>query len=144
MFKINKVDLGGPTPNIQLSINEINTDAEYVEIPLYTKYDMSNEFIRYMGYISIPPEDNRSDYEKWKDEYYYSYYPTPSLVEVEVKVSPSVKKIFIPYTLEHISKSAFKNLTGVEFVIDDRNYNYKVEDGKIVHKHTNEVIWPIK
>ena len=142
MFKFNEVDLGGPTPNNQISVNEINATCESIEIPTFYKDGTFSQSVRYIGYKSERQEDTRSDYEKWKDEYYYNYYPTPSLIEVEVPVSKSVKKIFIPYTIENISKQAFKNLTGVEFEIAEKNYNYKVEDDKIINKHTLEVVWP--
>ena len=141
MFKFNEVNLGGPTPNIQISINEINTTNEVVEIPVLCK-ERSNNTIRYIGYKEVKTKDTRSDYERWKDEYYYSYYPTPTIIEVEVPVSKNVKKIIIPYSIENISKKAFKNVAQVEFIIDENNYNYKISEGKIIHKHTGEIIWP--
>ena len=142
MFKIDGINLGGPTPNIALVINEINSNEEYVKLPEYGNARGTFNSIRRIGYIEVKTEDTRSDYERWKDEYYYSYYPTPSIVEVEVPVSANVKKIFIPYTVEKISKLAFKNLKNVVFEIDEKNYCYKISDGKIVDKHSSEVIWP--
>ena len=142
MFKIDRVNLGGPTPNIAHVINGIETTEEVVTIPVYIQDGYTSETVKRIGYLEIKTEDTRSDYERWKDEYYYSYYPTPTIVEVEVSVSPCVKKIIIPHSVEQISKRAFQYLKDVIFEIDENNYNYKVEKGAIVHKHTGEVIWP--
>ena len=142
MFKFDQINLGGPTPNIQNVICEINTTEKCVTLPEYYHDGYENNIVRYVGFKEIPTVDMRCDYEKWKDEYFYNYYPTPEIIEVEVPVSKSVKKICIPRGIEKISKTAFKNLTDVEFEIDKDNYNYKVENGKIIPKHTGEIIWP--
>ncbi|MBO7169647.1 MAG: hypothetical protein J6W28_00545, partial [Clostridia bacterium] len=114
----------------------------FVEIPDYIQDGAHMERVKRLGYIEVKTVDTRSDYERWKDEYYYSYYPTPSLCEVEVEVPSCVKKIFIPKTIEAISRYAFKNLKDVTFEIDEKNYNYTVKDGKIVNKNSGDVIWP--
>ncbi len=140
-FKIIEINLGGPSSTRTLVINEINSENECVRLPDFVNIGNYANTIRRLGYLEVQTKDTRSDYERWKDEYYYSYYPTPSIIETEVVVSPNVKKIFIPYCIEKISKLAFKNLKNVTFEIDEKNYNYKISDGKIVDKHSGEVIW---
>ena len=121
------------------SITEILSEKEYVILPERDKY---NDLITHIGFAQAKTVDTRSDAERWQDEYYHSYYPTPSLQAVEVSVSPSVKRIFIPKTVMRISTLAFKSLTDICFEIDEDNGVYKVEDNKIVKKDSGEVIWP--
>ena len=146
MIKIeyNKIDLGGPTPNLAFSVAKIESDEEVVTIPKNACVDNDSLWVRRIGFIKTVTVDNRSDYEKWKDEYYYNYYPTPSLNAVEVPVSKSVKKIIISGEVEKISTMAFKNLKDVVFEIDQNNRYYEIKDGKIVEKKTGEIIWPHK
>lgn len=73
MFKTTYVDLGGPTPNMALVINGIDTKEEYVEIPAYIKVGRYNERVKRLGYIEVKTADTRSDYEKWQDEYFHAY-----------------------------------------------------------------------
>ena len=142
MFKTTYVNLGGPTPNMTLVINGIDTKEECVEIPAYMQDGVHTEIVKRIGYVEEKTEDTRSDYERWQDEYFHAYYPTPSLSEVEVAVSPCVKKIFIPHTIEAISRYAFKNLKDVVFEIDEKNFRYAVQGGRIVDKISGDVIWP--
>lgn len=55
-----------------------------------------------------------------------------------------MKKIFIPDTIEAISRYAFKNLKDVVFEIAETSFRYAVRDGKIVDKHSGEVICPFE
>lgn len=142
MFKTTYVDLGGPTPNLSLVINGVETKEEYVAFPAFIKTGRYDERVKRIGFLEVKKKDTRSDYERWQDEYYHAYYPTPTIIEIEVKVPTCVKKIFIPNTIEAISKQAFKNLKDVTFEIDEKNYRYAMKDGKIVDKHSGEVIWP--
>ena len=139
MFKIVSIMEGALAINTVYSITEINSDEEYVKLPI-EKYPGSP--ITHIGYEQDDYVDTRSDYERWKDEYYHSYYPMRSASPTEVSVSAAVKKIFIPHTVTHISNLAFKNVSNIEFEIDENNKNYKLEDNKIIDISSGEVIWP--
>ena len=143
-IEYNRIDLGGPTPNLALSVAKIESDEEVVTIPKNACVNNDSLWVRRIGFIETVTVDNRSDYERWKDEYYYNYYPTPSLNAVEVPVSKSVKKIIISAEVEKISTMAFKNLKDVVFEIDKYNSHYEIKDGKIVEKKTGNIIWPYK
>lgn len=140
MLKIDVIDLGGPTPCNVYSVNGIESVEERVVLPCY--FSQFNHRLSRIGYKEVKVVDTRSDYERWQDEYYHAYYPTASVVEVEVPVSPCVKTIFISRTIEKISKKAFQNLKGVTFEIDPDNACFQIVDNKIVEKDTGKVIWP--
>lgn len=138
MHKIVSINIGGRGYATVYSITEINSEEEYVILP--SEHYQSP--ITRIGYEQEKYVDNRSEYERWKDEYYYSYYPTLSEVATEVSVSPNVKKIVIPSTITRISKTAFKNVKDMIFEIDKKNEHYKVEDNKIIEISSGDIIWP--
>ena len=138
MCKIVCIYIGARFVETVYSVVEINSEKEQVEIPtLYRGGTVTR-----IGFKQMETKDHRSDYEKWKDEYYYSYYPTMSDVAVEVAISPNIKKIFIPNTITHISKLAFSKVKDITFEIDKDNKNYKIEDDKIIEISTGATIWP--
>ena len=139
MHKIVNIYVGALHIDTVYSIIEINSEETCVTLPSQFK---PGSTLTHIGYEQDSYVDTRSEYERWKDEYEHSYYPTRSAVATEVSVSPNVKKIVIPHTIEHISRLAFKNLRDVEFEIDENNPYYQVIDGKIVKKSSGEVIWP--
>lgn len=142
MFKTAYIDLGGPTPTPVLVINGVYTTDEYVKIPDCIQDGAFEKKVKRLGYIEEKTVDTRSDYERWQDEYFHAYYPTASIKEVEVELPPCVKRIFIPHTIDAISRQAFKKLKDVTFEIDEKNYTYAVKGGKIVNKLSGDVIWP--
>ena len=141
MFKIVKIYIGNVSQKTVYSINEIDTDEETVVLPTHTRPDGTGSEITRLGYrqMGMPTGD---DYEQWKDRYYYNYIPDMDEVATDVLISPSVKKIFIPKTITHISSFAFRNVGSMVFEIDSENPVYKVEDNKIVEISSGEVIWP--
>lgn len=138
MHKIVAIYIGALHIDTVYSITEIHSDEECVILPSHK----GNTPITHLGFEQDSYKDTRSDYERWKDEYYYNYYPTRYEVAVEVSVPPNVKKIVIPATVTHISKSAFQNVTDMVFEIDEKNEVYTVSDNKIIEKGSGEVIWP--
>ena len=142
MHKIVSFYEGAVSLQTLYSIIEINSDEEYVKLPTHKDAPEKGIVITHLGYEQEEYVDTRSDYERWKDEYFYSYYPTRSGQAVEVKVSPNIKKIFIPHTITNISKLAFKSVKDMIFEIDENNKYYKVEDNKIIELSSGNVIWP--
>ncbi len=142
MHKIVHIDIGARCVETVYSIVEINSEEEYVVLPTHSEQHGQGAVITRIGYKQLEREDTRSDYEKWKDAYYYNYYPTSEEIATEVPVSPNIKKIFIPATVTDISKWAFKNLTDMTFEIDEKNEHYRVEDNKIIEISSGKVIWP--
>ena len=142
MHKIVPIMVGARHVSTVYSITEINSEDEYVSLPTNSDEHGKGATITHIGFSQDSYVDTRSDYERWKDEYYYSYYPTRSEVAVEVSVSPNIKKIFIPHTITQISKLAFKNIKDIQFEIDENNPDYKVVDNKIIEKSSGNVIWP--
>ena len=140
MHKIIAFYVGALSVETVYSINEINSDQEYVKLPTHKDEEWRGMVITRIGFEQ--EKDTRSEYERWKDEYYHSYYPNLTGVGVEVKVSPNIKKIFIPHTITQISGVAFKDIKDMQFEIDENNKYYKVEDNKIIEISSGRVIWP--
>ena len=142
MLKVIPIKIGAQFTKTVYSVVEICSDGESAVLP--AEYDMGGYTVQitYIGYKQYEKEDTRSEYEKWYDAYFYSYYMTESETETEVLVSPNVRRIILPHTVKHISKSAFKSLRDMVFEVDEKNEVYTVEDGKLVEIATGDIIWP--
>ena len=142
MIKIEHFYKSGSGTELIYVINEIISKTEIVELP--SKINVFRNEYKPVTHIGLTPRrDTRSDYEKWYDSYNYSYNPSTSFDSLPVTISPNIKKIIIPSTIEKIGDRAFENAVDIIFEIDENNKFYKVIDNKIIDIKNNKIIWPV-
>jgi hypothetical protein len=125
------------------SLNGIFDKNNAVNLPYIIKNDNSiPENITHVGYEELP--DTRSEYEAWKDSYFYNYIRPLQLKSVSVEISSNIKKVILPNNIHYISDLAFKNVNRVYFEIASINEHYFTKEGSIYDKQTNEIIYKYK
>ncbi len=141
MKKLNIINFYDPIDRIYFySLNGINDDNKAINLPYIIKNDNNiPNNITHIGYEELP--DTRTDYEKWKDSYYYHYIRPLSLKPVPIEISSNIKKVILPNCISDISKLAFTNIKGVYFEISSSNNYYYTQNGSIIKKETNEIIY---